>query len=192
MSRQTRVLALASCLLGLVVVPAPAHAKEVQALSLCGAADCVGARGDELSTTIIEGAPPTSPPHEPEPWYRARVTIGGGGHHESFRLIVLPRSGYLGGLGTAGYADDWMRINDRAAAVYRRLSRGLEPFPGSRLAIGDDDETPAPAPEPAPEASAVEQADDEGDGIAVAGIVAGVVLVGIAGLSLRRRHGRGE
>ena len=89
----------------------------------------------------------TSAPAEAEPWYRVRFVIAAGGHSERFGLKLLPRSRYAGGPGDGiDGSYFWRRLDRRTAAVYRRLTSGLEPLPASRLEafLAADEETAEP------------------------------------------------
>lgn len=183
MHRPLPITFCAALLAVLVLAPAPASAKNLQAARICGPDACAQVPEDQLSIHLVEGGS-SSGPERPEPWYRVRVTVGGGGAHESWWLVVLPHGGYTGYPDGPGGYYEWGSISDATARMYRRLAGDLRPFPSSRLRLAQ--ETPA---EPAA-APAAAQDEDDGDGpaIAVAGAVAGGVLLAALGVSAWRRR----
>ena len=195
MPRSATAAVFSVCLLG-VLAPA-AVAKELQGASICGAERCVDVPKDDLGFELIEGNSYATPPKHAERFYRVELRIGGGGHHETFELVLLPRLAYLSDFG--GRPNTWLALYDDGARIYRQLTAPLEPFPAADTArmlaaadSGPDREpsqpsTPAAAPPPL-----ADTGKDGGDGIAIAGIVAGVALVGVVGLSLVRRSARGR
>jgi hypothetical protein len=190
MHRQTAVLMLcASLLAALALAPSIAAAKNLQAATVCGVNECAPVPDDLLTIRLVESATTSAGPERAEPWYRVRLKFGGGGHG-SVELIVLPRGGYLAGLAeAAGASYDWTTIDSRVAALYRRLVRGLEPYPAARLELPQE---PRPKLTTAVDPAAA-QSEDRGegsDGLAVAGATASVILLAAGVASFRRRRGR--
>ena len=192
MPRSATAAVFSVCLLG-VLAPAAA-AKELQGATICGAERCVDVPKDDLGFELIEGNSYATPPKHAERFYRVELRIGGGGHHETLELVLLPRLAYLSDFG--GRPNTWLALYDDGARIYRQLTAPLEPFPAADTArmlaaadSGPDREPPSRRSSPA--AASPPLADtgkDGGDGIAIAGIVAGVALVGVVGLSLVRRR----
>lgn len=175
-----RAPVLAVCILIPLALTAPgAGAKELRAATICGADRCVEVAPEDLSIHLVEGEYETSP-DEAEPFYRVRLTIGGGGAHETFGRIVLPRAGYAGDATTS----DWVGLSDRTAALYRRLTAGLEPFPATVLQAKLSD--PAPAGSTTAGEATTERSDDDGGAPAVAGLAAAAILLVGGAIVLRR------
>ena len=194
MPRSATAAAFSVCLLG-VLAPAAA-AKELEGATICGAERCVDVPKNDLGFELIEGNSYATPPKHAERFYRVELRIGGGGHHETFELVLLPRRAYLSDFGARPNA--WLALYDDGARIYRQLTAPLEPFPAAEtarmLAAADSGRDREPSPPSPPAAASPPLADtgkDGGDGIAIAGIVAGVALVGVVGLSLVRRSARG-
>jgi hypothetical protein len=110
--------------------------------------------------------------------------------------VLLPRLAYLSDFG--GRPNTWLALYDDGARIYRQLTAPLEPFPAAdttrTLAAADSGPDRDPLPPSSPAAASPPLADagkDGGDGIAIGGIVVGVALVGVVGLSLVRRSARG-
>ena len=170
----------------------PAGAKELSAITLCGADDCVRVGREDVRPVLTMGGPPSSGPDRAEPWYRGRALIRAPGHRETFRLAVLPRGGYLGGYDGPGPTLSWMRLNTRSQAMYRRLTRELAPIPAAKLRGVDTAaaDATAPAPDPAPASNAADDEPVEEGGVGIWLLLAGALgLVVTAGLVRRGRHG---
>ena len=118
------------CLLG--VLAPPAAAKELQGATICGAERCVDVPKDDLGFELIEGNSYATPPKHAERFYRVELRIGGGGHHETFELVLLPRLAYLSDFG--GRPNTWLALYDDGARIYRQLTAPLEPFPAADTA----------------------------------------------------------
>ena len=191
MPRSATAAVLSICLLA-VLAPA-AGAKELQGATICGAERCVDVPKADLGFELIEGNSYATPPQHAERFYRVELRIGGGGHHETLELVLLPRLAYLSDFG--GRPNTWLALYDDGARIYRQLVAPLEPFPAAdtagMLAAADSDPDRDPSQPTSPAAASPPLAaagKDGGDGIAIAGIVAGVALVGVVGLSLVRRR----
>ena len=181
-----RFLPIALCA-ALLAAPAPAAAKELQGAKICGPDACTEVPEEELSIHLVEGGTASPGPERPEPFYRVRLTVGAEGVNESWWIVVLPRGGYTGFPDGPGPDYEWATIDGSAAATYRRLAGDLRPFEADELRQPRD----APAAETA--APSAPPTDDEagGQGVAVAGAVAGALLLVAAAFSLWRRRGVG-
>jgi hypothetical protein len=164
------------------LVPAAATAKNLQAMRICGADACIDVPKDQLDIGLVEGGSTAMAPDRAEPWYRVRVTVGGGGGHDSWQLAALPRSGYFST--GRGAAHSWISMPTATAAAYRRLTRELRPIPAAQLPLR------VAASGPSDRAAPVAPADDQGGGhgIAVAGVIGGAVLLGAVALKAWRRR----
>jgi len=166
--------------LALSLVPAgAAAAKEPVKAKVCGASDCRTVKDRDKLMALTEGGPPTDPPEHGAGWYSVRMTIEiDRGQHDSFSLVVVPSAGLLRGQDGSGYA--WMPATPAGLSEYRRITRGLEPFPARTLrGVGRVEEVVAPPKEARP----------DGDGSSpLPWIAGGAVLAALAAL-LIRRHG---
>ena len=131
MRRTHLIVVLAAGLAALA--PASAVGKNLQAMTICGPEACSDVPRDELSIELVEGGGRSLPPAGGEPWYRVRVTVGGGGGHDSWRMVVLPKGGYTGFPDGPGGDLQWGSISPSSAALYRRLAGDLRPFAADRL-----------------------------------------------------------
>jgi hypothetical protein len=126
------LLALASPA-ALLALASPAAAKEVSSAEVCGANGCHAVKDRALLAALPDGGPPAPPPTHPSGWYRATLTISAEGARDRFAVAVLPVSRYIRGRGELGARYTWMHMSDRTARAYRRIARGLEPFPAATL-----------------------------------------------------------
>jgi hypothetical protein len=180
MSRTVSVLAICACVFA--ALGPTAAAKELQRVSVCGGDGCVAVPESELSHHLIDGDS-TSSPDRAEPHYRIRAQIGAPDFHENFTLKLLPRQGYVRYGDEIGGSYDWIALDAETAALYAKLTSGLEPL--RPLGPVRSAAEPSLPPEPQP----AETSDGGGEGVAIAGLIAGVLLFGIAGVSLRHRRG---
>jgi hypothetical protein len=127
MKRLSLCLALALPL----ALAATAEAKEPVSAKVCGGSDCRTVKDREALMALAEGGPPADPP-KPSAFYRADLTIRGDGELFSFPVVIVPEAGLLrGGTEAEGYT--WMPVSAKAAAEFRRMTRGLEPLPAAKL-----------------------------------------------------------
>jgi hypothetical protein len=131
-------------LFALLLVPATgADAKFISA-RVCGPSDCreVAVSADHTPnhtlSTMMEAAfrsRPASNPPEASPWYRVALCSDRCDSRHSLKLKVLPTAGYeyVPRRGWPKPRRGWDKLDKRAADVYRRITKGLEPFPPSRL-----------------------------------------------------------
>jgi len=121
-------------LMALPLVPAAqASAKEVAKAKVCGPSDCREVKDHDQRLALIEGGgPPTAPPPNASPWYRAVVTIRGEGERSTFTTALLPAAGLVRGESEyGGYT--WMPIAKESASAVREMTRGIQPFPAAKL-----------------------------------------------------------
>ena len=122
-------------MLGSLVAAAPAAAKGLEWVEVCGPSDCQRTSGRQLEgqvlifpPTVMSGAP-DDPPARAGKWLRVRVAVAGG--RQIFRSILMPGLGYAGGDQGGGYGFVWEWLGRDARATYRRLGRGLVPYPAA-------------------------------------------------------------
>ena len=126
-------------MLGSLVAAAPAAAKGLEWVEVCGPSDCQRTSGRQLEgqvlifpPTVMSGAP-DDPPARAGKWLRVRVAVAGG--RQIFRSILMPGLGYAGGDQGGGYGFVWERLGRDARATYRRLGRGLVPYPAATAPV---------------------------------------------------------
>jgi MYXO-CTERM domain-containing protein len=123
-------LALAAVL----AAPAPAAAKGVVAMSVCGTNACH--RVDRAAVRHTADAyTPAAAPGRAEPFFtiRAKARVSSGRVVEAFALDWLPRAGLTRPSGERM----WARPAPALAAALRRAARGLRAHPAARLgAVG--------------------------------------------------------
>ena len=183
MRRARLTFPLIAAAAAVALVPAAASAKNLQAMRICGTDACVDVPEDQLDIRLVEGGSTALAPDRPEPWYRVRVTVGGGGAHESWQMAALPRSGYFST--GRGAAHSWISMSTATAAAYRRLTRGLPPIPAGQLPLRVASSKPSNRTEPV-----AAPADDQEGGheVAIAGVIGGAVLLVAVALSAWRRR----
>ncbi len=171
----------------LAAAPA-ASAKEVQAVQVCGVAECFtfdrGNAGGKLQLLADTGAR-TAAPRRAAGWYRLRTRIGG----EGMKPVVLT-SAYVPGLGLirvgdaggGGYA--WYAVNGEIAPVLRAAAGRLTPRPAASLRV--DDVAPGVPGPTATASAAAPRESGAGGGWWVIVAAAGAVAAG-ALLVVRRR-----
>ena len=169
--------------LTLSLVPAgAAAAKKPVAAKVCGPSDCRTVKDREALMALTEGGPPTDPPDRASGWYSVRMTIEiDHGRRDSFPLVIVPGAGLMRG-GDAGQGYAWMPVAPTAVREYRRVTRGLAPFPAGALkGVGPPrvrvDEVVLPRAE----------AEPDGGSSPLPWIAGGVVLLALAGALIRRR-----
>ena len=130
------VTALAACLvLGLT---ATAAAKEVSAVSVCGASGCNDV--DDVQAFMAaggldSGSPDPQPMPAAQPYYRLDVELSAPGEKLPGWSVFLLADGSLvrtQGPGV-GLGQDWLKMPVGSAGVIKEAVRGAEPFPAPRL-----------------------------------------------------------
>ena len=173
--------------------PAAASAKGVQAVQVCGASGCQDVDRSGDLEWIVGGNFPVDGPDKPAPFYDVKVTIGHGGEQlDRFTTAYLPGSHML--RGQDENADPvWSQVSaPQSLAAFERATRGLRPYPASRLGPLAADKAPPAVRvvevyEPARDAAAG-SASGDGPGALpwVVGAAAAALVVGM-GLAARRR-----
>jgi hypothetical protein len=185
MRRLTPLLALAAVL----VITAPAAAKEILSVQACGPDRCVTTEDEEVRAALMNGGAPSKPPGGEARSHLLRARVGDPRTGEEFGTFVsawVPRWHML-----VGEDGTWMRVPARAERAFERVTRGLVTFPPSelgRLAQSEID-LPTAAPPPRPRSAPAPTRDDPGgDGMWWLLLAAGIALgLGGALLLLRRR-----
>ena len=184
MKRLTLCLALVMPL----ALAGAAEAKKLVSAKVCGASDCRTVDDRNSLTALAEGGPPTNPPPDATGFYQVDLTGRGDGERFTFTVVIVPEAGLMrGGTEADGYT--WMPVSTDAVGEFRRMTRGLEPFPAAKLAGLDArppearvDEVVLPPAEP----------DSGGGGAPVwPWIVFGIpalALLGLAAARLRRQR----
>jgi hypothetical protein len=124
------VIALAA----LLAVPAPAGAKGVVAMSVCGADGCHRVDRAAVRDTVDAYATATAPRHA-EPFFtvRAKARVSSGRVVEVFALDWLPQAGL-----TRPYGErTWTQPSPKLAAALRRAANGLRPHPAAEVGSVD-------------------------------------------------------
>jgi hypothetical protein len=174
---------LAIVLPTVLLLCAPAAAKEVTAATVCGDDGCRPVDGADES--LLQSGPPTDGPSQREPFVRLEFQIAAGPDRtERIRHIFLPRSGLL----LAGDGATWMR--PIALATLRREAQRVTTFPASRLPAGAPLAARAPGRSPAaahPSSSSSEGASAWWPALPVGVLVLVLVLALAAGAALARR-----
>ena len=171
--------------LALLALPAPAAAKELGPVKVCGADGCTDVTG-RATHAVFEGGPPTAGPTVAEPSFVLRLSIldDRGRAVEALENRWLPGSGLLRG-------DDgtWMSLRDSQEREFARLTDGIAPHPAS--AMGRYELAPEPTREPVARASGEEDGDGGGGaGIALAVAAPAAAAIGLAAILARRRRRR--
>jgi hypothetical protein len=193
----TLLLAIA---IAVAVPAAPAAAKGMVGMSVCGANGCVdrsnliGRPGSRQANALLDMGPSVADPGQ-APFLRVKMHIGDGGQHFGTETLI-----YLPGLQWVRSDNGtWYRLPAAAAATLRRAARGvptlpapaLRPFRPSPAVVAEVVATP-PAPAaartPAPTGG---RGSDGGPGVGLlGGIAAAIALAAAAGVAVRMRRGR--
>jgi hypothetical protein len=120
---------LLTALLASLTLAAPATAKEVQSVTVCGVGDCAMSKDPQLTSGMIDVGPPTSRPKAPAPFYRVTMAIGDG--HEVFgrtQSSWVPSAGRM-------LAEDgrWLAVRPAVGRGLHRLTAGLAALPAAEL-----------------------------------------------------------
>lgn len=179
-----RILCTAAAL-SVLAVPAPAHAKELAAATVCGPSGCSTVAHPEALMPLMQGTPPVPPGLiRAHPFYRLRFAIDEGTTRGRIHLLVMPRSGYVRGPDGA-----WRHADTRAVEEVESLAGGLKPFPAA--ALNGLEQPGQRSDRQAPSAAAVTRS--AGHGVPVLWLVVvslgGLAIIG-AVLAVRRSRSR--
>jgi hypothetical protein len=120
-----------------LVAAAPASAKEIVGLTVCGASGCETERGPAISSTLHEG--PMGPlagtgeavaPATPGAWYRGYVLLGD--HGKVFGRLpfyYVPGGGLIVQPGQGAQTTTWQKADPTWLSPIERLAARVEPFP---------------------------------------------------------------
>jgi hypothetical protein len=154
-----RLTAGIALVVSLLVLAAPAAAKEVVAAKVCGLDECRTASGGPAGLTkLAYGGLPASPPERPAGWYRMVLSFRmEGPERMRIPITVIPGEELMRWEGRHGDGG-WVEAPAETLAALRPLIAGLEPRHSSTLKVGSSagpaearvDEVVAPADEPAP------------------------------------------
>jgi len=194
MSARSR-LALAVMAAALVVPAAPAAAKGIASVSVCGAEGCTMVAHAERGTNdcpacsaeeILTELPGTAYPTRRAPWVRVILAFGAPGEpHGSERVLYAPELRLAAR--SNGHGDwAWFEPSPVALEIVERLVRGIAPYPAAAMPLGIDPPSVPTTPTQGPPAA------DSGDAPLLAGGAAAILalLLGVAAFTTRRRRRR--
>jgi hypothetical protein len=124
--------------LGVLAAPAPAPAKELSKVSVCGASgECTTYDTSDFNNLMFlaEDAGPTNPPASAAAWYRVRFTVDErehGGGYDRWTAAYVPSADRLR-IRDDGGNFTWVGVHPRAARVLRQAARNLPPLPAAQL-----------------------------------------------------------
>jgi hypothetical protein len=108
-----------------------AAAKEIESAKVCGASDCRTVTEHKALVALSRGGPPADPP-DAAAFFRVQLTMRGDGERATFPVAIVPAARLLRDGNTAdGYR--WFHVPAGVVREYRRITRGLEPLPASKL-----------------------------------------------------------
>jgi hypothetical protein len=124
--------------LAALVCAAPASAKEILGLQVCGATGCEQEKGPQISGVLHEGPGgpfgengAAVPPAKPGPWYRVYALFGDG-RDEIVRARIpfyyVPDAHTIVEPGNAAQTTVWLRANAAWRAVLDRFAKDVDPF----------------------------------------------------------------
>ena len=192
--RRLFLLGLLLCL----VLAAPAQAKEVLSVKVCGENGCATSRDRGLIAALAEGGDLVDPPKVAAPFFRVRLTIGDekGTVMDRFWTHFVPKGELI-----RGSDGTWISATDAyTGALKKVVNPSMAAYPASRLAKLLASDQPVPTYQ-AHVSGVVEpprsQPGTDGGGIAVTtmGLVGGgalavAVLLVLAVLRRRRKVAR--
>jgi hypothetical protein len=184
----TARIALTSALL--LLFAAPASAKELSKVTVCGADGCVD-RTARATHAVAEGGPLGDPLRRPVPFFVIRIGFGeepGGRIVHRVAMRWFPASETL-----YGADGKWMNALPHTQRALRRLTRGVEPRPAGKLPPPGKPLSDGVTGQLPPRTIAPPPAEEErGGGGPSAALVAApaALLVGLVALGARRRRRR--
>ncbi|MDQ3821961.1 MAG: hypothetical protein M3321_01810 [Actinomycetota bacterium] len=191
---------LAAATVAALAFGAPASAKELTRVAICGQAGGCGVIQEPKRLRLVPMGGETSvavPPRQP--YYVLTYTIEHGGESEELGVLYLPESNLLAANGVAPGEMVWLPIgNPRSAELLRDVVAGIEPYPATRVwpwphglkstyRVIPDDAIPASVPSASqPRAARGPDADELAFAPVVA--VAAAIPIGLAALVLLLRR----
>jgi hypothetical protein len=192
------VIAAATGLAALALA-APAGAKEVSQVAVCGAGNACTTydKSDKQDLMVFGyGGDTAEPPGAPAGWYRVRVTVTeprpGKDVAHPWTVVWVPSKNLLGSRSETNW--NWMSVPDDTRAALRIATRDIEPLPARRLPGWADEPVAAQVAEvvepPArPPAPAANHGSDAPWGWIAGGAAALLLATGIAVRLVRRDGG---
>jgi hypothetical protein len=183
-------------LLALLLVPAARADAKFSSARVCGASDCreVAVTAGHTVVTMMEAAVSTplrlnSKPPEASPWYRVTLCPGQCDSPHALTLKILPAGGYEYLAPNEQLTrKGWAELDEPAAEVYRRVTKGLEPFPASRLlALGAKEPNSVPSEDPVSQGPSDQGGIPAGAWTAIAMAAAALALISLRWLQRLRR-----
>jgi hypothetical protein len=135
--RRFRLAVVPAALAAALMLAAPAGAKEISALTLCGAGGhCHQVRGEHARQSLMDGGSfLTSSPDRRAPFFSLVATItepGGQGIIGRFTVRWVPSAGRIRSTGEFD-RPMWTRPDAAMTRALRRAAQGLRPKPAARL-----------------------------------------------------------
>lgn len=114
-----------------LLLPATAGAKEIEKVVVCGAGGCETV--DRPGQAIANGGSGGGRTPPPGPYYSVELFVGDGqGARDSWTLYYAPDARMISFAGEGGDFV-WSELPSGTAALYRKATAGLEPFPTPRF-----------------------------------------------------------
>jgi hypothetical protein len=137
MRRPVRLAVVPAALAAALVLAAPAGAKEISALTLCGAGGhCHPVRGHGVRQAFMDGGSfLTNSPARRAPFYSVMATITEPGQRAAvatYSVRWVPSAGRIRSIGEFG-RPMWTRPDAATTRALRRAAKGLTPKPAARL-----------------------------------------------------------
>ena len=122
--------------LAFALLATSAAAKErIKSARVCGASECVTVTDRKKANLLVSFDAPASPPPA-SPFYTVELAMGAEGEIRS-TFYYVPSGGVARPANEPGQAGPslrlWSTVRPKAAALFREVARGLDPFPRPRL-----------------------------------------------------------
>jgi hypothetical protein len=112
-----------------VLAAAPAWAKEIKEVNVCGKSDCMRLTGRKAMVFFDDDGMPTSPP-KAGPFYTVEFVATDGKHETRWTVDYVPSAGVIRSDDDFGN-DVWTTVN--LSPAVEKVTAGLEPLPASKL-----------------------------------------------------------
>jgi hypothetical protein len=172
-----------------LTLPAPAGAKGLVSLSVCGTNGCHTTR-DESRLEPLMNAIPQADPGRLGPFFKLRIGIGEPGQRGALGHVEsqwIPSLGVI--RGQDGPLAGYTLPQPATARLLRRMSTGLHAFPAAKLhRVGDPNDAQVAEVVPAPPARGGDDGAD-GGGSGWAWALLAIVPAGLGAWMVRRRRG---